>query len=189
MRRPAVLLLAALALLPACGNDRTDPPDVTTPASPSGTAPASYPKAGISFQSPRGWNLDEGDAPLIATVQTGQATVAIWRYPRSEELPKSRLELQAARDALVDAAKQRDPTFQVIKSAATKIAGKPAVQIRAKETVDGRRRTVRSTHIYADGAEVIVDAFAEPDVFRRVDAEVFRPLLLSLKLTAAGGEG
>ena len=115
----------------------------------------------------------------------GQATVAIWRYPRTETLPKTKLELQAARDALVDASLKRDATFEKIKTAATTIAGAPAVQIRAREQIAGQPRTVRSTHIYADGAEYVIDAYADADSFRAVDAKVFRPLLRSVHVSSA----
>jgi hypothetical protein len=57
------------------------------------------------------------------------------------------------------------------------------VQIRARETIAGQPRTVRSTHIYADGAEIVIDAYADADSFRRIDAQVFRPLLRSLQVT------
>ncbi|WP_205698056.1 hypothetical protein [Conexibacter sp. SYSU D00693] len=190
MRLPLVLApLAASAALAAtgCGNDETPPPDTTTPGPALGSEVKSYPRHGISFRAPAGWNLDDGQAPLVATIATGQATIAIWRYPRSEELPNSQAELKAARDALLTAAKRRDDTFREIKSAPAEIAGKPAVQIRARETIQGQPRVVRSTHVYADGAEVVVDAFAGADDFRRVDAEVFRPLLRSLRLQAPQG--
>ncbi len=92
-------------------------------------------------------------ADLIATAQAGQATVAVRCYPRGEKLPKSKLELQAARDALIKASSKRDVTFEQIKTAATTIAGEPAVQIRARQHIAGQPRTVRSTHIYANGAD------------------------------------
>jgi hypothetical protein len=179
--------LAAVALLAGCGNDETEPPDTTTPGPRLGSNATTFPQHGISFQAPAGWNVDQGRPPLIVTLATGQATVAVWRYPRSEPLPKSQAELKGARDALLAAAKRRDDTFEVVKAAPAKIAGEPAVQIRARETIQGQPRVVRSTHVYAEGAEIVIDAFAGPDDFRRVDAEVFRPLLRSLKLSAPQG--
>lgn len=183
----ALAVLAASAAVAGCGNDETEPPDTTTPGPRLGSNPTSFPRHGIAFEAPAGWSLDEGNPPLIATLATGQATIAIWRYPRSEPLPESDAELKAARDALLSAARRRDDTFQVIKSAPAEIAGHPAVQIRARETIQGQPRIVRSSHIYAEGAEVVIDAFAAPQYFRRVDAEVFRSVLRSLKLTAPQG--
>jgi hypothetical protein len=181
MRRPACLALtvAALAALASgCGGDASN--DTTTTAQATG----SFPKAGVAFTPPADWSVDTGDGQLVATAQAGQATVAVWRYPRSETLPKSKLELQAARDALVSASRERDASFEQIKTAATTVAGEPAVQIRAREHIAGQPRTVRSTHIYAHGAEYVIDAYADADSFRAVDAQVFRPLLRSLKVSA-----
>jgi hypothetical protein len=43
---------------------------------------------------------------------------------------------------------------------------------------------VRSTHIYAHGAEYVVDAYADADSFRAIDAQVFRPLLRTLRVSS-----
>jgi hypothetical protein len=183
-RRRTLLALsaaAAVALAAGCG-DGSSSTSTASDSQPSGD----YPAAGISFAPPKGYSVAAGKGRLVATVQAGQATVAIWRYPRKERLPRSKDELKAARDALVKAAAKADATFAVIKTAPTEIAGEPAVQIRARETIAGKPRTVRSSHIYAYGAELVVDAYAEHDRFREVDANVFRPLLRSLKVSAPG---
>jgi hypothetical protein len=180
MRRPAFLALsaaAAAALVAGCGSDSSD--TTTTSAKAGG----SYPAHGISFKAPTGWTVDAGKGRLVATAQAGQATVAVWRFPRDQKLPKSKAELKAARDALLKASRKKDVTFEEIKTAPTTIAGKPAVQIRAREHIAGQPRTVRSTHIYANGAEIVVDAYADADSFRKTDADVFRPLLRSLHVT------
>jgi hypothetical protein len=183
MRRPASLALTAAAFAAlataGCGSDSSSPSTTTK----STVASGSFPAHGISFTPPADWSVDQGTGHLVATAQAGQATVAVWRYPRGEKLPKSKLELQAARDALLKASSKRDVTFEQIKTAATTIAGEPAVQIRAREHIAGQPRTVRSTHIYADGAEIVVDAYADADSFRKVDADVFRPLLRSLHVS------
>jgi hypothetical protein len=181
-RSPAYVLTAALcgaAALAGCGSS-SDSGRTTTTAQVTGA----FPKAGITFTPPADWSVDAGTGHLVATAQAGSATVAIWRYPRTETLPKSRLELQAARDALVDASLKRDASFEKIKTAATTIADAPAVQIRARQQIAGQPRTVRSTHIYADGAEYVIDAYADADSFRAVDAKVFRPLLRSVHLSS-----
>jgi hypothetical protein len=181
MRRHAFLALttAGLAAVAAgCGGSASNDKPSPAVSKPSG----SYPAAGISFTPPSGWSTDSGTGKLVATVQAGQATVAVWRYPRSQRLPKSKAELKAARDALLAAEHQRDASFSEIKTAPTTIGGLPAVQIRARETIAGQPRTVRSTHIYAHGAEIIVDAYADTENFRQIDAQVFRPLLRSLQV-------
>jgi hypothetical protein len=169
------MVVAALA---GCGSDSSG--TATTSAADAGRFPAQ----GLTFTPPADWSVDSGAGHLVATAQAGQATVAVWRYPRTETLPKSKVELQAARDALVKASKKRDVTFEQIKTAATQIAGQPAVQIRAREHIAGQPRTVRSTHIYAHGAEYVIDAYADADSFRAVDAQVFRPLLRSLRVSS-----
>src|SRR4051794_9150133 len=185
-RRLTPILLAALVLA-ACGNEKTKAPDVSTVGKPTGTAAKAYPAAGLRFAAPAGWNYDEGKAPMVGVAQTGRATVGVWRYPRTETLPRTKEELTAARDALLSAAKTRDPSFTPIKSAVTKVNEQRAVQIRGNETIDGQRRTVRSTHIYAGGAEIVIDAVAPVPEFRRVDAQFFRPMLRSLRISRPTG--
>ena len=43
---------------------------------------------------------------------------------------------------------------------------------------------MRSTHVYAFGAEVVIDAFAPPEVFGQVDREAFVPVVRSLRLAS-----
>jgi hypothetical protein len=184
-RRPLILALTATAvaaLAAGCGSDSSNTKTTAAKADAGG----SYPAQGIRFTPPAGWSVDRGQGALVATVQAGQSTVAVWRYQRDEKLPKSTAELKAARDALLGAARKHDSEFREIKTAPTTVAGKPAVQIRAREMIAGQKRTVRSTHIYANGAEIVVDAYSDADSFRRVDADVFRPLLRSLQIKKPG---
>lgn len=184
----AAAALAVVALLAAgCGNERQTTPRVSTVGPPLAAEGVKDDESGVAYDAPGGWQRTDGEAPLVSTLQTGRAVIAIWRYPRSEPLPSSRKQLDAAKDALLAAAKARDATFEEVRSAVTRIDGKPAVQIRGTETIEGRARTVRSTHVYAEGAEVVVDAIAPGQEFRRVDAQIFRPLLRSLKITPPAG--
>ena len=185
IRRSALHVLAACAasaLVAGCGGS-DEKAATTAPEQHSGR----FPEAGISFTPPPGFQVKPGKGRLVASVEAGHGTIAIWRYPRKEELPETKDELKAARDALLEAAAEADETFEPIKTAPTEIAGHPAVQIRARETIAGRPRTVRSSHIYAYGAEVIVDAYAAHDRFREIDAQVFRPMLRSLRVTEPRG--
>ncbi len=166
----------------ACGRERIDPPDVVRPATPTGSTPQGFPQAGVSFDGPGNWPFLPGRAPLVASASSGTATVAVWRYLRSEPLPREDAALDAAQRTLIDAAKARDRTFDLQRADRVKVDGAPAVELVGTETVAGGRRRVRSTHIYAKGAEVVLDAYAAPDDFRRVDREVFRPLLESLRI-------
>jgi hypothetical protein len=188
MRRAPLAVAATLAVLAGgCGNNRQPPPDVHTPGPPLGSNQAEYPQAGLHFLAPAGWNTDAGQPPLVATIATGDASVAIFRYPRTEPLPKTRAQLDAALDSLVAAAKARDATFTELKRGRLRVDGKPAVQVRGTETIEGHPRTVRSTHVYAEGAEIVIDAFAPADVFKRVDAEVFRHVLRSMQISKPQG--
>jgi hypothetical protein len=185
MPRPTIVLaLAGAALLAGCGNARTQPPEVATPGPPLGSDAVRYPAAGVAFQAPAGWRRQDAPvAPLIVSVSTGSAVLSVFRYPRSEPLPTKGKALRAAVAALAGAAKQRDATVVAVKRSTLTVDGKPAVVLRATETVAGLPRTVRSTHVYADGGEVVIDAMAPAADFKRVDAEVFRPVVRSLKLS------
>lgn len=179
----AAVLLSCLALA-GCGNVRQPAPDVRTPGPAFGSESVSYPQAGLTIaKAPAGWARTSGTAPAVAGIVTGTASIGIFRYPRTEPLPKSKAQLDAAMTTLLAAAKARDPSFTEIKGARLKVDGQPAVQIRGTETVGGQPRTVRTTHVYAFGAELVIDAFAPEADFRRVDAQAFRPMLASLKLT------
>lgn len=171
----AVFAAVVASLAAGCGGSSTGGGQPSAPPRPTAFA-----GQGVSFTAPAGWTLLRGRGHLVATVQAGDATVAVWRYARRQALPATKDELRAARDGLVAALGRHDSAFAAIKTAPTEIAGRPAVQIRAHETMAGVVRTVRSTHIYAAGDEYVVDAYASDRNFRAVDAQVFRPLLRSL---------
>lgn len=179
--RSRLLLIAAVALV-GCGNERTDPPDVTTPGPPLGSSRQADPANAISFLVPSGWRFDRGQPPLVATISTGQASIAIWRYPRSEPLPRTDAQLDQALNDLVAAAKARDPSFAELAREKLRVDGKPAVQLRGTASVAGQPRTVRSTHVYADGHEVVVDAMVPAKDFARVDELVTLPIIRELQL-------
>ncbi len=185
MRRPLALLLALGALAPAtgCGNDPAPVPDTTSPVIPAGTEPVSFRGAGVALEAPVGWQARPGRAPLVTAYTSGQGSVAVLRYPRLEPLPRTRAELDAATDQLVAAAKARDASFREKDRSRTRVDGARAIVLRGTERVAGQVREVRSTHIFSGGAEVVVDAFAPPADFPRVDERVFRPLVRSLELS------
>ncbi|MCW3039818.1 MAG: hypothetical protein JWM31_1723 [Solirubrobacterales bacterium] len=190
VRRAAATACAGAVLLTGtgCGNQRQPPPDVRTPGPAFGSEVVRYPQAGLTLErAPAGWARTSGVAPAVAGIATGTASIGIFRFPRTEPLPKTRAELDAAATSLIAAAKARDPTFTEIKRGRLRVDGHPAVQIRGTETIAGQPRTVRTTHVYAFGAEVVVDAFAPESDFRRVDSAVFRPLLATLKLGRPAG--
>jgi len=178
---------AALLAFAGCGNDRTQPPDVGRIPAPTGFRDQTFIKEGLYFKAPRNWRVIEGDAQYqVATVAVGDAQIGVWRYPRTEPLPETRSQLAAARKALLAQVRNRDPTFSLTSSRLVMKKGLNGVELIGTETNQGQKRMVRSLHAYGRKAEVVVDAFAPPADFARVDRETFGPLARSLKLGEPG---
>lgn len=183
MRRLALIAVAA-SLLVGCGEDRTRPPDIARADDPQGTREVVVEDAGVTFTAPRNWT-DLAAAPpfLEGGVSSKLAVVAVWRYPRTEPLPAGRRELAQAQERLEARILERHPTFALRTSELTKIDDARAIEVTGRQEIGGRPYDVRSAHVFRDGAEVVVDAYAPPDDFARVDASVFVPLLASLKVS------
>ncbi|CAN5202438.1 hypothetical protein BH20ACT16_BH20ACT16_07840 [soil metagenome] len=186
--RLTLIVLVLLALpLASCGNDRTPVPDLSLVPAPKAFRDAPFDEQGVRFRAPTNWRVVPGTAPQVATVAIGTAQVAVWRYPRTEPLPETRAQLNAARDALVAQIESRDPTFKLT---STRLILKPG--IRAVEVVgtgtnltnQSVQRSMRSLHVYGHGAEVVMDAFAPPKDFARIDEQAFGPISRSLRLRA-----
>jgi hypothetical protein len=182
-----LVLVGACLAVAGCGNSRTQPPDLSTPATPDGFNHATYPAAGLRLNVPRDWRLITGTPPQVVVLQSGLATVAVWRYTRDGELPHTRAQLKAALAALVALVRTRDSTFELASGNVVAVAHHGAIQIRGLETIDGLRREVRSTHLFVNRSEVVVDAFAPPSMFLRVDTQVFHPVLRSLRVEPVVG--
>jgi hypothetical protein len=185
-RPPAFAVAAIVAVLAGCGNDRTPAPRVAAPAAPVGRRAVDFRSVGVAFDRPANWALNAGTAPQVAVVASGRAAVVMWRYPRAEPLPKNADDLGRARRALIAAARARDRSLRVLSSRTVAVGGARGVELVADERLGASRRQVRSTHLYAEGAELVVDALAPPAEFARVDRTVFRPLLRSLSITRPG---
>ena len=182
LRRLAIALIALTALA-GCGSSKKSPPSTTQVTTGQGSVVVNIPEAGVTFKAPGGWRRQKGKPPLVYAVQTGQATLALWRYPRTEQLPTTHTALRDAKLALVKQIRKRDPTFKVTKAKLLHVGSKRAVQVLGTGAIAGSRRTIRSTHIYTEKAEFVVDAYAPPTVFDRVDKQVFAPVLDSLQIT------
>ena len=180
MRRPLVPLFAALAVA-GCGNARAVAPDTTTPEAPIGTKLTILDRAGVRFTSPANWPDLARQGARAGGIRSGIATVAVWRYERTEPLPQDAAALRAVRDLLVARVEARDPTFKLRSARLVRRAGARGIEMLGRQTIDGRRVGVRSSHLFTRGGEVVVDAYAPPGEFARVDAQVFRPLLRSLR--------
>ena len=185
--RTTIVVGLLAALLAGCGNERTAVPDRSAGPAPKAFRDAFFDEQGVRFRAPTNWRVVPGDAPHVATVAIGSAQIGVWRYPRTEPLPQTRAQLDAARTALVAQIERRDPTFKLT---STRLVMKPG--IRAVEVVgvgtnltnQSVQRSMRSLHAYGRGAEVVIDAFAPPKEFARIDEQTFAPVTRSLRLRA-----
>jgi hypothetical protein len=189
-----VVVAALLLLLPllGVGRSRTPAEEIVRPAPPSGGfvknqnvglgTLVSLPQDPWSTRGCDGQGPlpDENQPFLRCVVTSGPGVLSIWIYPRQQRGPAGRAALELARRDLIAASRRRDGTFRTIASAVTRYDGLPAIQLRGTATISGRPRTIRSTHIFVGGREIVVDAYATRSSFRRTDAEVFRPVLRSL---------
>lgn len=181
MRRLLACLLLA-GSLGACGNELTRPPDTETPDPPAGSREVRLPDAGVEFTAPVNWPALPAEGARAGGVQSKRATVAVWRYERDEPLPRTPDALLDAQRRLLQTVLARDRTFELRRARRPLRDGAPSVEILGRQTIGGEPYRVRSAHIFHDGAEIVVDAFAPPRHFSRVDRTVFRPLLESLEL-------
>lgn len=181
----ALLGFFAALVMVGCGNGRTPPPDSGRILAPNGFRDLKPPGQGISLRVPNNWRFFAGQGSQVGTIAIGNGQIAIWRYERSEPVPETRSQLKAARQALVAQVERDDPTFEVTSSRLVLKPGTRAVELVGQATNQGQRRTVRSLHAYRQGVEVVVDAFAPPEDFARVDEETFGPVTRSLRLLSA----
>ena len=191
MHRALLTLLAGAAILLAgCGNERTPVPELGLIPAPKGFRDAEFKAQGVQFRAPTNWRIVPGSDAQLATVAIGDAQVGIWRYERSEPLPETRAQLGAARQALVAQIESRDPTFKLTSTRLVVKPGFRGVEVVGSGTnlANGSiQRSMRSLHAYGHGAEVVMDAFAPPRDFARVDEQTFGPMARSLRLTAPAG--
>jgi len=181
------LLAGAVLLLAGCGNDRTPIPELGLIPAPKGFRDAEFKAEGVRFRAPTNWRIVPGDETQLATVAIGDAQVGVWRYERSEPLPETRAQLAATRQALVAQIESRDPTFKLT---STRLVVKPGfrgvevVGVGTNLTNGSIQRSMRSLHAYGHGLEVVMDAFAPPRDFARVDEQTFGPMARSLGVMA-----
>jgi hypothetical protein len=181
--RAALLLLACLPLLAACGEEPDDPPRVFDVKAPQGERQANFPRVGMSFEHPANWKLRRRDAPGAFELVSGQAIVAGWAYPREEPLPETDAELEAAARRLEDAIEVRDPDYRLINVFTTEeVAGAPTIDVEGEQTLSRRDLRTRSVHIFKGDVEYVIESIAPSPDHAVVERRVLQPLLDSLEL-------
>ena len=138
------------------------------------------PRTKLRFQAPVNWTKRIRQNPGVVRLSSGDAEVSGWAYPRSEKLPRTAAELATARDALVQRATQRNPTFKLTGSEITRIKDAPAVIVTGTQSILGHEITTRSVHIYRGFGEYVFEALAPQRDFAIADQKVLQPLLQSL---------
>lgn len=189
MLRSSILGVLAAALLAAgCGSEPQQAPDVGTPGPPGALIELTFGSQGVRLQVPSAWKLEpntSGDGPLLATLTSGRATIAIWRYPRTEPLPRTTQDLEATKDSLIAAVKTRDPGYAVTSSRILRGQTRRGVELIGTGKNSGFERRGRSLHLFGGGAEVVLDQYATPEQFPAVDGDVFRAVAQSLRVDAS----
>lgn len=180
-------VLAAALCAAGCGSAPQDPPDVGTPGPPGPLTELNFAEQGVRLRVPGAWKLTRGpaDGPLLATLTSGRATIALWRYPRTEPLPRTTKDLEATKDALIAAVKTRDPEYGVTSSRILRGQSRRGVELIGTGRNAGFERRGRSLHLFGGGAEVVLDQYATPKQFPAVDADVFRAVAQSLRVDAS----
>lgn len=186
-----MLAVVAALVLAGCGNSRPLTPNLSLTATPNGFRTVAYRAAGVSLRVPRNWAILPDRGPLVVTVTSGQAVIALWRYPRPGTYPTSDpAALGHAQRVLLAAARQRDRSLRVIRAGNASLDGNGGIILSELERINGRQRRVRSEHIYLAGAEVVLEEYAPPSLFGTIDHLVFSPVRRSLHLLAGpGGAG
>jgi hypothetical protein len=185
----AISLTIAVVVAAGCGNERQHAPGVAGTQKPAKATRLAYPASGVSLAAPQNWYRGPGNRPLVALITSGPAIVAVWRYPRKEPVPSAKSELQLAQANLSDAVRARDRSLRIEGTKLVDVNGVKGIQLLATERVSGQPRRVRSTHLFDRKAEIVIDAYAPPGDFARVDGSVFQPLLRSLRLRAPSTTG
>jgi hypothetical protein len=181
-----MVLAGSLLLLAGCGNSRTPVPSATLPSPPHGFRTLSLHEAGVRLAAPRTWTVSGQRSPLLVTVESGAAVIAVWRFPRAAPVPSGTRALAALRARLLGAMRARDRTLRVVSTAGLRVAGARAIEVQAIERINGRTRRVSSTHVYLRGEELVLDQYAPTGLFAGVDRSVFGPVRRSLTVVRVG---
>jgi hypothetical protein len=176
--------LLATASIAGCGYSRAPVPPLHSPVVPQGFQALSFPSDGVTLQAPEGWTRSEERAPLITTLSSGDAVVAVWRYVRALPLPRGRTQMAAATQSLISAVRGRQPGTDIVRARVVHLSGVRGIELNAVERIRGQLRRVRSTHLYSGQLEIVLEEYAPVGLFHSVDHSVFSPVRRSLRITA-----
>ena len=176
--------LAIAALAPAgagCGNERNRPSGLGQLGEPISLVNFTSPTGDVSFGRPSTWSVLAGTLPKVAQISSGHAVATVFAYPRTD-LPQDTAGAEVSRRRLLASLRRRAPSFDVRESKVRKVDGAVAVEIEGSGRIAGHRVRTKSVHVYKGAAEYVIDAYAQPGVFRRAETEAFDPMLATMRL-------
>jgi hypothetical protein len=184
MRRLAACALGLAVLLAGgCGNERVQSGSLFD-AKPGKVSHAlAYPAAGLKVQVPKEFDVKDSTAPELFRASLNASFISGFAYRRTEQLPRTRDELAAARRRLVDAAKRRDGSYRLRSGTLTSVDGAPAVELLGDQTIFKGRLRLHSLHVYKGNGEYVVELVAPVAAFPRLDRSSFPGIRRSLKVT------
>ena len=143
----------------------------------------SYPRVGLSLALPRTIAPERRRSPGVFRAAVGQSFVAAFAYRRSEQLPRTRPELEAARRRLVREVERRSRSFRLVSSRRTRAAGAPALEVVGDQTIARSRLRTRSLHLFKGRGEYVIDMLAPVSEFQASNRNYFTPAVRSLRVT------
>jgi hypothetical protein len=153
-------------------------PQVLGPAAPQGFHQVTYRRAGVRLDLPRSWIATPQSPPLVTVISSDGAVIALWRYAGS--YPEAVVHPQYASRRLIAEALRRQPKLHILASGVHTVDGHPAVELDSVGLVGSVVRRVRSLHVFSRGSEVVLEQYASPTVFERVNRQVFERVSRSL---------
>ena len=103
----------------------------------------------------------------------GDGFLSAFAYRRAEQLPRNRRELEAARRRLERAAGKRSPSFDVLRSRSTRVAGAPAIELVGDQEISNGTLRTRSLHVFKGSAEYVIELAVPVGDFARLDTAIF----------------
>ncbi len=163
-------------VLAGCGQRPPAVPGLSAPAAPQGFHQIT--SGGVRLALPRSWITTPENPPLVTVVSSDSAVISLWRYPG--RFPATYARIQHAYKRLIADALHRQPKLHVLSAARLTVDGHPAVQLDATAPIGTAQERVRSLHIFTHFAELVLEEYAPPRMFDRVDRQVFGPVRRSL---------